>query len=387
MVGQWTPRVRRADLTLDEPVGYSTLTLVENLGTPDVLLLEGDLEQLRGAFPDDGSLDHGMVVADDTGTRRFSGVLSNPVRNVDGTGTVSFDGDLVRLRDRFVWPTPANAWTSQSTAYDVQTGPSETRLLHYIDVNAGPGARTERRVAGLRLPTTAARGTSAKTSARFGNLLDLVSKLALDAGLRLTVVQTYESGVPYLDVTLTALVDLSASARYGTPGFSGPGLLGDGSYSVQSPTGNVVLCAAGGTGASRTLNSAQDTASVTAWGRRIEGFVDQRQTTDATEIAQAITDALAEGKAQVQVAATITDSPALRLGVDVPVGALVTAVIDGQILTERVTSITTVVGSDAGDAPTVDVSATFGSADVPIDLTAKQAAGMFARLSALEAAP
>lgn len=382
--GAWTARVRKADLSLDEPILYSSLTLVENLNLPDTMLIEGPLDWIRPAM-DPGS---GIVVADENGTRRFSGVSTNMVRNVDGTGSITFDGDLVTLHDRIVWPVPAGAFTAagQTSAYDVQTGPAETRLLHYINVNAGPGARSERQVLALRLPTTLGRGTNAKTSARFNNLLDLTAALARSAGLRVTVMQTYSSGVPHRDVILTPTVDLSNSARYGTPGFSGPGILGDGSYSLTAPTGNVILCAAQGVGALRVLNTDTDSASVTAWARRTEQFLDQRQTNDQDEINEAMADADLEGAAQVQVAAVITDSPSLQLGVDVPVGALVTAVIDGQSLVEQVTSITTVVAAD-GDAATVDVSATIGSADGITNLTVKQATSMFTRLAALEAAP
>src|SRR5213075_1188200 len=118
----WTPRIRTAALALADPINFARITLVERYGSPDTLVVEGDIEDLRPAF----DTNSGIVVWDDDGTQRFSGrTPQNPKAKVERRGnrtaTLTYEADTVALWKRFCWPTPAAAWTAQTTAYDVQT--------------------------------------------------------------------------------------------------------------------------------------------------------------------------------------------------------------------------------------------------------------------------
>lgn len=374
MAAPWTLRVRTADLGLTDPIDVNQLTLVENYNLPDTLVLDGRLARVQPALVT-GS---GIVVFDETGALRFSGFLSRVERNGDGTAALVYKGDLARLWDRWCWPVPANAWSTagQNVGYDVRTGSAETRMLEYINYNAGPLARIERRV-GLTVPASGGRGSSAKTSARFQNVGVLATRLAESASLRLQVVQNFAG--PSLDVVVTAVPDMSSYIRFGTPGASGPALLGEGSkYVIEDPTGTVILSAAGGNLQDRILNTIQDTGREALWNRRIELFQDQRGTTDSTEIAAGMADALAEAAGLTEIAVEVISTPDFTIGVDVPIGAKATAVIDGLVLVERIRQITTIKGAQTS------TSALFGSQDAGLTATQRQISAALRRVSAQE---
>jgi hypothetical protein len=108
----WTARVRTNALALTDPFDFTDLTLIERYNKPDTLTISGDLSDIAPVVHPGW----GVVLTDDDGKQRFSGWATPITRNGDGTGSVSFIGDLTLLWDRICWPTPANAWTAQTTA-------------------------------------------------------------------------------------------------------------------------------------------------------------------------------------------------------------------------------------------------------------------------------
>lgn len=380
----WTARVRMPDLTLTDPIEFETATLVENFNVPDMLSVEGELVGLRPAMQPG----YGIYITDDAGNYRFSGIFdpTGIERRGDKTGALVWASDTLNFWDRICYPVPANAWTTagQTSAYDVQTGTVETRMLGYISRNLGSSARTERQVARLRLPTSLGRGPSETTNMRFQVLGTWLGLAAAKANLRFRILQTYDGAGPWLDVKLDDAADLSAWARFGTPEAGGPGLLGeDWNYRIGSPTGTTVLVAAGGTGSARLLDSGTDSAAQTLWHRRIEAFKDQRGTTDTAEIATAVTEGLAEGVGSVEVSAPLGDSD-LTLGADIPVGSKISVVLDGVVIVDRLQQVTTVVSGDSG-TPTETVTGLIGSPDGGLQTpTQKKLAQALRRLTYLE---
>jgi hypothetical protein len=280
--GFWTLRARTSALAGAEVIGDWSGTLVERFNLPDTLQVTGLTNDLRPLL----ALNGGCTLNDATG-RRFSGLVSEVTRSGDGTCTVTFESDLIHLWSRDVYPDPVHAWSAQTTDYDVQTSTAaETVALHYIDKNLGPGALTARRITGLTVPTTASRGGTVTITARFDSVGRLVADIAEAANLRFTVVQ---SGTA-LNVTVSAVTDLSATARFGTAAAGGPGLLADDwSYTLRKPDVTRALVAGGGLGAARVLHERSDTAAETLWGRRIEALVDQNQTSVSAELDKAAT--------------------------------------------------------------------------------------------------
>lgn len=385
MPGGWSVRLRTPDLHLADPIPFTSLTLIENYNAPDMLTLDASSANLVSAVDATG-----IVVTDEVGHQRFSGVMYGPRQfDSDGTGTIAYASDLMWLWRRLIYPDPTRGWLNQTAVgYDVASTTAEERILYYLDRDAGAGAAAAGRgVPYLRLPAAPAAGTGrgpvARTSARFDTLGVACAALAESGGMRLTMRQTYAAGDSrHLDVVLADAPDLSAWARYGTPEASGPGLLADGwRFAITAPVTNCVLVAAGGELTARVTREVRDDASISVWGR-IETFLDQRQTTDATEIAQAGTDALAAGAAVVEIVAQISDSDGMRIGVDIPIGSKVSCVLNGQTFIDRVRSLTTTVAG--GQAPTVTTVPVFGSPDVAIPITSAQITAMQSRISALE---
>ena len=350
----WTASVRLHTLQLADPIQFETLELDENFNTPDRLVIDGALDDIRVAL----QAGRGVLLHDDAGVQRFSGIAVDIERRGDGTGAVTYASDLQWLWDRICWPSPTAAWTAQTASHDVQTAPAETRALGYIARNAGPSAYAsggdDRRVDRLRLPTSAGRGPTAKSTARFQNVGQLAGRLCEAAGLRLRVVQTYEpSGARWLDVVLDEVPDLSAWAQFGPAESASPALLDEEWRYRVAPGVSVVLCAAGGEGAARALTQSRDAAREGAWGgRRVEMFLDQRGADDAGEIAEARADALAENDGDVEGVAPLADS-GLLIGTEVPVGAKVAALLDGVLVTERIRRITTKIPGEDGEDMTV----------------------------------
>jgi hypothetical protein len=385
----WTPRVRLANLSLADPLLYEELVLIERYGQPDTLSITGHIEDLRPAFQS-GS---GMVVIDELGQQRFSGVSGQypkPVveRRGDRTATLTYDSDTVRLWERICWPTPAAAWTAQTTAYDVQTAVHETRILGYITRNAGSSAYNsgtfDRRIPNLSVPASSGRGTSAKTSARFQNLGQLVAELAEAANLRVTIRHNVTAGT--LVVTVDTVPDLSAWARFGDAGTGSLGLLGeDWRYAVGAPGATAVLSAAKGELENRALNMLEDNTRKTAWGRHVEFFVDQRGTDDASEITAGMTAAMSENAPTMEAAAPIVAGD-LEFGPgagSIPVGAKVAVNLDGEVVVDRVRQVTTTVSATAGE-PTVKVEPLFGTPDAPLPINEKALRRALNRLRNLE---
>jgi hypothetical protein len=144
--------------------------------------------------------------------------------------------------------------------------------------------------------------------------------------------------------------------------------------------------AAGGEGTARIFEEQAFVTSEDMWGRRIERVVDQRQTTDDAEINRAGYDALMEGDAATSVQVKLLDARGVEVGSTVPVGARVTATLDGLVVKERVREVTTTVAVQSG-AATVTVEPVFGTSDTATKSANQvQLAKALRRISVLERA-
>jgi hypothetical protein len=386
----WTARVRTAAHALTEPFLFSELTLVERYGPPDSLVISGQIEDLRPAF----DLNSGIVVWDETGRMRFSGVPPQPPkpkleRRGDGTAVLAYESDLVHFWDRLCWPSPSFAWSLQTTAYDVQTAVHEDRIIGYATRNAGSIAfvdfSNDRRIPHIRFPTSLGRGTSDQTSARFQNLGALVAELAEAANLRVTIQQTYTGTTPFLDVVIDGVPDLSDWSRFGdatsgTLGFLAP----DWRYAIGTGA-SVILSAAGGELENRLLDMNRDNTREVAQGRRIEIFLDQRDTELSAEINQGMATAMAENAPTVEAEAPIIAGN-FEFGPgagNIPVGAEVTVSLDGELVVDRIRQITTTVANQDGQA-TITVEPIFGSPDAGLTIEQKFLRRAARRLTDLE---
>jgi Siphovirus ReqiPepy6 Gp37-like protein len=341
-----------------------TATLVERHNRPDSLVVQGRTSELRPLF----DLTGGVSLDDGAGVR-FSGRVVSLRRSGDRTCAVSFDSDLASLWGRIVYPTPSLAITAQTVDYGhVLSGPAETVALGFIAANAGPSALAARRILGLTVPLSLGRGGAVSLTARLDILGKLVADIADAAGLRIRVLQDGTA----LGVVVDPAPDLTSTARFGTDSAGGPGLLSpDWSWQIDEPDVTAATVAGGGQGTARVFRERLDSAASIAWGRRTETLIDQRQTSVLTELDKAGDDALLSGAKPVTISAPVLDSPSLRLGTDVPVGSLVSLDLDGDVITERLRTITTVIGSGRG-VPSTQVTGLVGSSDAGLTRTQKE---------------
>lgn len=133
-----------------------------------------------------------------------------------------------------------------------------------------------------------------------------------------------------------------------------------------------------------TVYSDASTANTSAVADRVaaQNAVNAAVTSDLAEITKQMNDALAASVGARSVSVPILSTPELQVGVDVPLGAKVTAILDGEVVPDRVRQDTTVVG---GDGAMVVVSAVFGDPEANAQyLTQKQLAAALRRISAIE---
>jgi hypothetical protein len=239
---------------------------------------------------------------------------SNP-----GAGTLTVTGlsDDQVVADRLAYQVPGSAATSQSgSEYDRRSAVGETVLKQYVNLNAGPGAIVARRVTGLTIATDTATGAAVKGSARMTPLPDLITPLALSAGLGWRVVQ---SGSGLVFQTFTPL-DRTLTARFSRE----LGNLRGFTRTRRAPTVTAAVVGGGGDGTARTFREIVDTTAQTAWGRRREVFIDRRDTTDTVELDQAGTEAVVEGGQQTSLSLSTIDTPLLTYGTHYSLGDKVT---------------------------------------------------------------
>lgn len=313
----------------------------------------------------------------------FSGPVITPAfqaNSEDPTGSLTIAGvtDTVALADALAWPQPSNPDpTTQTASHDVRTGAAETVMHAYVNANIGPGAPVARQKAGLVLGTDGQRGPSLTKRARFPVLGNLLHECAVISDLGFRVVQRSSDLVfetfPVSDRTKTIRLDVLN------------GTLASQAVAVSAPGATRVIVAGQGDLVERQFvarDNAESIQAETDWGRRIERFVDQRQTDVIAELEQAGDELLAEeGFTAVSVKAVPMDDTTMVFGKDWGLGDRVTVVVDGAESTAIVTGYVLRVSSEG-----VRIGATLGDVtdfDTPARLS-KRVEDTARRVSELE---
>ncbi|MEU5427611.1 siphovirus ReqiPepy6 Gp37-like family protein [Streptomyces olivoreticuli] len=282
----------------------------------------------------------------------------------DRRGSIAVHGvtDSVILADMLAWPQPANPnVTTQTTGHDERTGPAESLMHAYVAANCGPAAPASRRRAGLVMGADLGRGPVLSKAARFPALGELLTEIATVAGLRFRVIQRGKQLVfeTYAVADRTRQIRLDVLA----------GTLAGQRVAVSAPAATRVLVAGQGEMEDRTfvpVENADSLAAESAWGRRIEKFVDQRQTDDPDELAQAGAELLADqGFTRTAVQAVPVEDSTMEMGIDWGLGDRVTVIAGERELTAPVTGLVIKAGDDGfkagallGDPSALDTGAT-----------------------------
>lgn len=276
-----------------------------------------------------------------------------------GTISVTFADDLATVAGRVTYPNPAVAGDdiAQPARYNLAATNAETAIRNLVNLNAGPGALTARQIPQLVLGTVAGVGSNISVSSRFEPLMDAVRSAALaGGGLGVRTRQVDDQ----ILVEVYQPVDRTGSVRFSF----GLGNLRSAEYTRSAPTLTAALVGGQGEGADRTITEHLDVAGIAAWGR-LEQWVDQRNTNDATELDQSGTEALAEGGEKAQLATVTVDTDTQRYGEHYGLGDRVSIEVwPGREVADVVRTVQ--LDADSGTGAET-VTATVGSQEASTD--------------------
>jgi Siphovirus ReqiPepy6 Gp37-like protein len=223
----------------------------------------------------------------------------------------------VVLSDRLVYPVPGSPASTQTAfAYDTRSGPGETVIKQWVNVNAGPGAIAARVTKGFLVDPDLGQGSAISGSGRMDNLLTFIQPLAEAAGLGFRVVfgdddtMNFQTFVPR---------DMSGIAKFGTE-------MGNlSSFELLSEASKSSAAIVGGSGdlTARVFREIDDTQSSSIWGARSETFVDRRDTADPVQMDQSGTSETVVNGPITGLTIKTVDTPYLVFGVDYGLGDVV----------------------------------------------------------------
>lgn len=336
--------LNRVGVIRPEDMNLTIVDLYCNVGTWTLKLPEEHV--LVPALSSSGA---GIIITGPDGKELFSGPVDSPQSDTssdDPGGTVTFTGESDNhvLSDMLSLPDPASASMEvQNKAHDTRTGPAETLMHDYVRYNVGPNAVPDRN-RGIVMGANGARGDVLTKNPRFQVLGDLLNELSVVSNIGFRIVQrgdlrTFET---------YPITDRSAEIRLDVEN----GSLASAKFAKTVPGVTRVLVAGQGDLTERQLLYADTPESLAAeveWNRRIERFVDQRQTDQMSDLQQAADELLAE---QGFTAYTFAVVPAddtetsMRFGIDYYLGDRVTVVIDGAELEADVVGMALAINNE-----------------------------------------
>jgi len=242
-------------------------------------------------------------------------------------GTRTFYGPSAEqlIADRLAYQVPGQpATTTPPTGgqtgaeYDRRSGPGETVIKAYVNLNAGPGALAARQTSGLVIEADAARGASVFGSARMTGGIDLIGPLAESAGLGFRV-RFNTAGE--LEFQMYEPADKSDTARFAID----LGNLTNYEHTEEAPKASVAIVGGTGDGVARIFREVTDLDAIDDWGIRNEVFVDSAGAGSTDEMDQAGAEQLVTNGPINGLTIETADTPNLRFVRDYYLGDVVTA--------------------------------------------------------------
>lgn len=341
-VGQILPR----DL-----VGFKAVLRFNNVGSWEITLPQGHEAGEILRLPGSGIIVTGndeVILSGPTVSATNTKTSDNPA----GEWLITGVDDSVVLGERLAYPSPnVLDVTQQTVAYDSRPGLASTAMYGYVEANIGSLAPTGRRIDNLALESDTGLGSFVYPAARFDVLGELLAGIASVDGLGFDIRQN--------DGTLVFRVfepiDRSGEIRMDVANNT----LSKTEYAYGSHSLSRAIVAGQGEGLNRQfleITSTDSLAAESLWGRRIETFIDQRNTQDENELTQAGVEKLSDGGATLtSVDVVPSNDLTMAYGRDWGLGDKVTVVVDGQEVSSTVTTVSMSIGSDG-----VRVGATVG---------------------------
>lgn len=365
---------------LIQPVDLATFKAVlrfNNVGTWSITLPVGHpmAEILR--LPGSGVIvtgPNGVLLSGPT----ISATNTKTGENPNGDWEIQGVDDSQILGERLAYPTPTSADVqAQTTAYDTRTGLASTVMYGYVNANIGAAAPVEREITNLYTAADAGLGTTAHASARFDILGELLAGIASVDGLGFDIKQVDGN----LEFSVYQPVDRTGTIRMDVANNT----LQKTAYGYGAPSATVAIVAGQGEGAARQFEqvvTTDSTAAQTLWQRRIETFIDQRNTSVVDELVQAGKEELADrGSTVTSIDVVPSSDSTMRYGIDWGLGDAVTVVVGEQEVSATVTTVAISIEADG-----IRVGATVGE-PTGVDyegLIAKKQTNTSKRVNALE---
>lgn len=280
------------------------------------------------------------IVVTDTRTNRviYSGpmTIAKEEQASDAVGgylTMTGVSDEVFLADARAYPDPNSPTAeTQNAPVDERSGIAETLMHEFVAVNIGPNAPQGRRDDRITMGLDQKRGEGVTISANLEPLGELISGIALPHGLGFQLIQegNYLKFRTYQGLDRTAQIRLSVDNNG----------LSRAERSTTVPTLTRAIVAGYSSAVARLYVERSTAKSLSAeqeWGRRIEGFVDQRGSRNLDELEQAASEALAEGGFTGQAfVAEPTETMKKTFGTDWFLGDTISAVLNGSVYAVQV---------------------------------------------------
>lgn len=207
---------------------------------------------------------------------------------------------------------------STGTGYDVQTGPAETVMRHYVNINAINPADYTRIVPFLSLaPVDGGRGGATKQSARFDVLTDLLESICAASGLGYRGRWSWDDRRLYFEVLRG--VDRSDSVKL-SPALGNCTIKGYNESTNLAPS--VAVVAGQGEAADRMVVDVGKEAGLCGLARR-ERFVDARDLTSEADLRQRGAEKLAEDGDTTTLEIEYIQTAMYRYGEDFDLGDIV----------------------------------------------------------------
>lgn len=397
--------LRRSDLTCLRPLTWSKIDLssiaFNAVGsfTLDVPATPQAWDQIE--FDVDGNYLPNLFLVDWHGIYQVPLIAEsyNPVKTVDTSGatteTISFAGAdmLALLANRLVYRDPTSTWAAQSAGTTTVTGKAETVIKNLVKANLVDAAETNRRVPNFAVAADLARGgtvtyqivikdsatTDTVTATTGQTLMDMVRAVAAQSniGVRIDLINGQLVFDCYIPRDLSQRVVFSQEV----------GSLRGYNLTDSTPTGNAVLMQTGAT--SGAFVTAGGAGATDPW-RRVEVYNDQTSTTDAAQITQAQTDAVAQGAGAAKIAVTVNDLPRVRFGADAAgvqgyrEGDIVAADLREGVTYTNVVSAVQLTADASQQAYTETVTPTIGAGDIDTGTDQTATAKLTAQLRVIE---
>lgn len=315
-------------------------------------------------------------------TRRGEAFTGGPIEQPGGLDWTANEGaGLLRvgfgtwealLAERLTYPDPNVVAGAEAFAeYFATLTNAEVTLRDLVNLNAGPGALTVRRVPNLVLGGLASVGSLVDLSTRYEVLTDTLRRAALaGGGLGFRVVQVGTT----LEFQVYDPLDLTDSVRFSRA----LGNLRAFKSEPQAPVATVAIVGGDGTGAAREIVERTNASAVTRWGRR-EVWVGESGTT--LELQQAGDAALIEQGEKAGMTATAVETDQAAYGTHYLLGDLVAVEpVPGYATSGVVSAVRFTASPDEGE----QLSITVGTGPLVSDTQLALVRQIERRLSRLE---